>query len=56
MLSSDVVLAIFPCMVIGRVGNVDLFALLGWVEISILHSFVGFDFTLVVVIIGVVVP
>ena len=34
----------------------DLFVLFGWVEVSILHIFVGFDFTLVVVFLGIVVP
>ena len=49
MSSSDVELTIFPAMVVGLAGNVDLFALVGWVEISILHIFVGFKFSFVMV-------
>ena len=36
-------------MVVAPLEIVDLFALLGPLEISKLHIFVGFDFTLVVV-------
>ena len=49
MLSSDVELKIFPAVVVSLAGNVDLFALVGWVEISILHIFVGSSFSFVVV-------
>ena len=40
-------------MLVGLCGNVDLFALLGLVDISKLHIFVGFDFTLDMVLIGI---
>ena len=49
MSSSDVELTIFPAMVVGLAGILDLFALVGWVEISILHIFVGSKFFFVVV-------
>ena len=56
MSSSDVELTIFPAVVVSLAGNVDLFALVGWVEISILHTFVGSNFSVVVVFVCRVIP
>ena len=42
-------IATFPGIAVDRLGSVDLFTLLGSVEISELHILVGFDLVLAVV-------